>query len=49
MNEALREFEPQLMIYNAGTDVLQGDKIGGLSLTEKVSIFFWNKHAQIVM
>lgn len=37
MNEALSEFEPQLLIYNAGTDVLQGDKLGGLSLTEQVS------------
>lgn len=38
MNEALSEFEPQLLIYNAGTDVLQGDKLGGLALTERVSI-----------
>lgn len=40
LNEALAEFEPQLLIYNAGTDVLQGDKLGGLSITEKVVIDF---------
>lgn len=38
MNAALNEFEPQLIIYNAGTDVLQGDKLGGLSLTDNVGI-----------
>ncbi|KAJ8927171.1 hypothetical protein NQ314_020447 [Rhamnusium bicolor] len=32
--EALNEFDPQLMVYNAGTDVLKGDKLGGLSITE---------------
>ncbi|KAJ8984438.1 hypothetical protein NQ317_012502 [Molorchus minor] len=33
LNEALSEFEPQLIVYNAGTDILKGDKLGGLSIT----------------
>ncbi|XP_023016022.2 histone deacetylase 11 isoform X1 [Leptinotarsa decemlineata] len=35
LKEALSEFEPQLIIYNAGTDILQGDRLGGLSISEK--------------
>ncbi|KAJ8952052.1 hypothetical protein NQ318_010962 [Aromia moschata] len=35
LNESLSEFEPQLIVYNAGTDILKGDKLGGLSVTPK--------------
>ncbi|VEN50647.1 unnamed protein product [Callosobruchus maculatus] len=35
LNEALNEFVPDILIYNAGTDVLQGDRLGGLSVSEK--------------
>ncbi|KAG5898612.1 hypothetical protein JTB14_020988 [Gonioctena quinquepunctata] len=35
LTSALREFVPQLIVYNAGTDVLEGDSLGGLSITEK--------------
>lgn len=30
---ALDEFKPDLIIYNAGTDILEGDKLGGLSVS----------------
>ncbi|ELT95657.1 hypothetical protein CAPTEDRAFT_197333 [Capitella teleta] len=30
---ALNEFEPDLVVYNAGTDVLEGDPLGLLSIT----------------
>uniref|UniRef100_A0A1B0AHJ5 Histone deacetylase 11 n=1 Tax=Glossina pallidipes TaxID=7398 RepID=A0A1B0AHJ5_GLOPL len=30
---ALNEFRPQLVVYNAGTDVLLGDPLGALSIT----------------
>ncbi|CAG9762833.1 unnamed protein product [Ceutorhynchus assimilis] len=33
--DALKEFSPDLLVYNAGTDVLVGDRLGGLSLTEQ--------------
>ncbi|XP_005100022.1 histone deacetylase 11 isoform X2 [Aplysia californica] len=30
---ALNEFEPDLVVYNAGTDILEGDPLGNLSIT----------------
>ncbi|XP_066154489.1 histone deacetylase 11 isoform X1 [Euwallacea fornicatus] len=33
--EALCEFTPHIIVYNAGTDVLAGDKLGGLSISEQ--------------
>lgn len=37
------KFKPDLIIYNAGTDILKGDMLGKLSITEKVlSIYFEN-------
>ncbi|KAK3101685.1 hypothetical protein FSP39_005453 [Pinctada imbricata] len=35
IDSALGEFEPDIVIYNAGTDILQGDPLGNLSITEK--------------
>ncbi|RXG68013.1 Histone deacetylase 11 [Armadillidium vulgare] len=32
---ALNEFEPQLVVYNAGTDVLKGDPLGLLNVSAK--------------
>ncbi|XP_060531715.1 histone deacetylase 11 isoform X2 [Cylas formicarius] len=32
--EVFEEFSPHLIVYNAGTDVLNGDKLGGLSISE---------------
>lgn len=33
MNEALDEFQPDFVLYNAGTDILEGDPLGALSVT----------------
>ncbi|XP_054716421.1 histone deacetylase 11-like [Uloborus diversus] len=33
LSEALEEFNPQLIVYNAGTDILKGDPLGCLSIT----------------
>ena len=33
---ALEEFEPDMVIYNAGTDVLKGDPLGVLDITPDV-------------
>ncbi len=33
INEALAEFKPDLIIYNAGTDILVGDPLGKLDIT----------------
>ncbi|XP_011419318.3 histone deacetylase 11 isoform X2 [Magallana gigas] len=32
-NEALDEFQPDAVVYNAGTDILEGDPLGNLSIT----------------
>lgn len=33
MNEALNEFQPDLIIYNAGTDILVDDPLGKLNVS----------------
>nr|XP_022906838.1 histone deacetylase 11-like [Onthophagus taurus] len=33
LKQALDEFRPDLMVYNAGTDVLEGDSLGRLAIT----------------
>ena len=35
LNEAFAEFQPQLIIYNAGTDCLSGDPLGQLNISAK--------------
>ncbi|XP_046851755.1 histone deacetylase 11-like [Xenia sp. Carnegie-2017] len=35
LNEALDEFEPHIIAYNAGTDILKGDPLGNLAITEQ--------------
>ena len=35
---ALNEFEPDVLIYNAGTDILDGDPLGCLSISAQVII-----------
>ncbi|XP_050298895.1 histone deacetylase 11 isoform X2 [Anthonomus grandis grandis] len=37
--EALDEFHPDLLVYNAGTDILIGDRLGGLSVSEQCAEF----------
>ena len=33
---ALNEFKPDIIIYNAGTDILDGDPLGCLSISPQV-------------
>jgi histone deacetylase 11 len=37
LEEALREFHPDILVYNAGTDVLDGDRLGLLAISAQVS------------
>lgn len=34
---ALNEVRPDIIVYNAGTDILDGDPLGGLSISPQVS------------
>lgn len=36
--EALEEFQPDAVVYNAGTDILEGDPLGNLSITAQVCL-----------
>ena len=36
MEGALNEFEPDVLVYNAGTDILDGDPLGCLSISAQV-------------
>ena len=38
---ALNEFTPDVLIYNAGTDVLDGDPLGNLSISAQVQMFIY--------
>lgn len=38
LEKAFREFKPDIVIYVAGTDVLEGDPLGGLSLSKQAVI-----------
>ncbi|XP_058534511.1 histone deacetylase 11 isoform X3 [Ochotona princeps] len=33
MEKALQEYMPDVVVYNAGTDILEGDRLGGLSIS----------------
>ncbi|TNN29233.1 Histone deacetylase 11 [Liparis tanakae] len=33
---ALNEVRPDILVYNAGTDILDGDPLGGLSISPQV-------------
>ena len=33
MDQAIKEFKPDFIIYNAGTDILIGDRLGNLRIT----------------
>lgn len=42
LSRSLDQFHPNLVIYNAGTDCLDGDALGGLAVTEQVYyVVFW--------
>uniref|UniRef100_A0A3Q2PD47 Histone deacetylase 11 n=1 Tax=Fundulus heteroclitus TaxID=8078 RepID=A0A3Q2PD47_FUNHE len=36
---ALNEFHPDILVYNAGTDILDGDPLGGLSISPQQFLF----------
>ncbi len=36
LEKSLNEFQPDLVVYNAGTDILQGDPLGNLDITPEV-------------
>ncbi|CAD5231636.1 unnamed protein product [Bursaphelenchus xylophilus] len=38
LSKSLEDFEPDLVIYNAGTDCLDGDAVGHLSLSERGTV-----------
>ena len=37
LQRALYEFTPDIIIYNGGTDILDGDPLGALSVSPQVS------------
>ena len=41
MDEAIEEFRPDLIIYNAGTDCLIGDPLGGLDLSPQGELLYF--------
>lgn len=38
---ALNEVRPDIIVYNAGTDILDGDPLGGLSISPQVLYLLW--------
>lgn len=36
LEKSLNEFQPNFVVYNAGTDILQGDPLGRLDITPQV-------------
>ena len=33
LEKALQEHRPDIVVYNAGTDILEGDRLGGLAIS----------------
>ena len=49
---ALDEFDPDVVVYNAGTDILEGDQLGNLDITPevaKLSPLFFLSHTSIAI
>lgn len=38
LERALQEHPPDVVVYNAGTDILEGDRLGGLSISPQVHL-----------
>ena len=57
LSSALEDFKPQLVVYNAGTDCMENDPLGGLRITpdgiiKRDQIVFescWNAHVPVAM
>jgi histone deacetylase 11 len=41
LEKCLNEFQPDFIVYNAGTDILQGDPLGNLDITPEVYIYIY--------
>ncbi|CAF4452865.1 unnamed protein product, partial [Rotaria magnacalcarata] len=41
LKNSLNEFQPDFVVYNAGTDILQGDPLGNLDITPQVYFMFY--------
>lgn len=39
---ALNELKPDIIVYNAGTDILDGDPLGGLAVSPQVRIIIYD-------
>lgn len=39
---ALNELKPDIIVYNAGTDILDGDPLGGLAVSPQVCIIIYD-------
>jgi len=39
LEKCLNEFQPDFVVYNAGTDILEGDPLGNLDITSEVCIY----------
>jgi histone deacetylase 11 len=42
LEKSLNEFQPDFVVYNAGTDILQGDPLGNLDITPEVDNYLLN-------
>lgn len=40
---ALNEIRPDIIVYNAGTDILDGDPLGGLCISPQVRVPMFQK------
>jgi histone deacetylase 11 len=41
LDSALEDFKPDVIVYNAGTDILDGDPLGNLSISPQVSVLYF--------
>ena len=44
LEEALDSFRPDFVVYNAGTDILEGDPLGALAISDNVCSCLYVAH-----
>lgn len=49
LEKSLASFHPDVLVYNAGTDILEGDSLGLLSVSALVSSLLYNNSALIII
>lgn len=51
LEKSLNEFQPDFVVFNAGTDILQGDPLGLLDITPEVrrDLLFFSKQNPICL